>query len=53
MTKKKKAASQLQPGDVHSKWFHCAGELACALEGTWHSTLKKGQCKGGVVDDTC
>jgi len=53
MAKEKKAASQLQLGDVHSKWFNYVGELACILDGTWYSTLKKGQCKGGVVDDTC
>ena len=44
--KKKKAASQLQLGDVHSKWVNHAGELACILDGTWYSTLKKDSARG-------
>ena len=54
-TKMKKAASQLQLGNinVHSRWFNYACEAPCILDGTCHSTPKKGQREGGVVDDTC
>ena len=53
MTKKKKAASQLQLDEVHSKWFNYVGELTCILDGTWYSTLNKGQGNGGVVGESC
>jgi len=39
--------------EKHSKWFTYVGGLGCLTDGTWYSTRSEGECKAGVVDDSC